>query len=945
MTLGRKTGSARAFGLAAVGLCLSAVACQQPAIGAHVTDSAAQSAGPSIVLEEAWLDLHGHVVATFAVTQDDLPLSLEDVKALAPRFTLATLTQHPLDGLPEWKSQLLTGSQVATNLPTGGPGSDPEILTSARQPGSETPASFVDLGNGRYRYVFANALSGLDPDETVRVGVWLQGAASPSLSTSSTFDFRPSGGPIEARDTVLDENCSRCHGTLVLHGSRTRVRLCLTCHTWQNSDPDTIDPASMSTTATTDPNPLELGRLVHRIHRGKRLPTLYQSSSTAVPAPALNAGNDLPLPFSPQNSTTAIVGRKFSVVGYQSREVVFGRVLQRIDNAQPARTVAEGVTFPRDLRECAVCHEGALQAFMVSSAISRRICSGCHPDVWFGTAPITDQAHLAHPGQPQGDDSQCRGCHVDAAGTSAPKLYAPIVEAHVRPALAPRYDMPVIEIVRVENLSPGKQPKVTFRLSDRVGAIAPQPGAPNPAWEPDGPTSSYVPRKLNSLTIRIAGPTTPDYAYLSNVQIQSGTPTNTSNPDPLALSTTSGADDYVYTFSSTIPSSATGTFVLGMEARRYKVVPHYDKTNDVFLWPYTGETVYESPENPIVYVNTASGTWTREAGSPGAVPRRTVVDQQKCLRCHGRIELHGSQRHEVAWCVTCHTPDKTDWGSRPKVSGKVNLSATWDGIEERSTHFKVMIHRIHTGGREGAASLEGIEPHVVYGYGANPHFFDEAIFPNDLRNCTLCHDGKSYLVDAIPAGAFPTVANEQPTIRHTAGTAVHVSGEPSVPPIQAACTGCHATGATFAHVAAKTVGGVETCANCHAKGAVSVEVAHGLAPPTGGVSATFSSIVQGVLVPRCATTSCHSGNPPAPPPQLDADAAYAALVGVQSQQSSLKLVEPGAPERSYLVYKIRGDAGAVGGSTPTPMPSGDSLLDEDTIRAIEAWIANGAPND
>ncbi len=299
----------------------------------------------------------------------------------------------------------------------------------------------------------------------------------------------------------------------------------------------------------------------------------------------------------------------------------------------------------------------------------------------------------------------------------------------------------------------------------------------------------------------------------------------------------------------------------------------------------------------------------------------------------------------------CHTPDRTDWGSsassgRPKLysGGPVNLGATFDGIEERSIHFKVMVHRIHTGGREGAASLEGIEPYVIYGYGRTPYFFDEAIFPNDLRNCTVCHDGKTYLVDAIPAGAFPTVANERPVIWHTSGTAAHVAGEPSVPPIQAACTGCHATGATFAHVSSKTVGGVETCAQCHSKGSVSVDVVHGLAPPSGGVGSTFSSIVQGIFVPRCATAACHSGPPPQPAPQLDADAAYAALVGVQSTESSFKLVDPGAPERSYLVYKLRGDIAAVGGSG-SAMPSGDSPLDDSDIRAIEAWIANGAPND
>jgi hypothetical protein len=57
----------------------------------------------------------------------------------------------------------------------------------------------------------------------------------------------------------------------------------------------------------------------------------------------------------------------------------------------------------------------------------------------------------------------------------------------------------------------------------------------------------------------------------------------------------------------------------------------------------------------------------------------------------------------------------------------------------------------------------------------------------------------------------------------------------------------------------------------------------------------------------------------------------------------MNLVEPGAPDQSYLVLKLRGAAGWVGG-IPTSMPT-DYALDEGDIAAIEAWIANGAPND
>ena len=56
------------------------------------------------------------------------------------------------------------------------------------------------------------------------------------------------------------------------------------------------------------------------------------------------------------------------------------------------------------------------------------------------------------------------------------------------------------------------------------------------------------------------------------------------------------------------------------------------------------------------------------------------------------------------------------------------------------------------------------------------------------------------------------------------------------------------------------------------------------------------------------------------------------------------LVEPFDPANSYLVLKLRGTAGDAGG-VASPMPIGDAALDESDIQAIEAWIANGAPND
>jgi OmcA/MtrC family decaheme c-type cytochrome len=893
----------------------------------------------------ATIESTGHVRVALRLTDGGAPVPTRDAAAaLAPAFTLATLSVHPVDGLAAWKSLLLTGRQTAAQLPPGGPGTPPaQVLPNARQPGSESDGTLAG-SDGAFTYVFANALpAGFDPAQTLRVGVLLQGVGT--AEATSTFDFRPAGGAAAPRDTVADANCQTCHAHVRSEHGGVGVRMCLTCHTWQNSDPDTVDPAAMDgATAATDPNPLDFGRMVHRIHRGKNLPTLYRSSS-ALAAPALPSATALPLPFFPGRNA-AIVGRKYAIVGADSREQVFGRIVSRRENGLEPITLAEGTVFPRGLRDCAVCHEGAPQEHEVLFGISRRTCSGCHPEAWFEPSSISDEVHFAHPGGPQTDDTQCSGCHV-AATAAQPKVYAPILEIHVPPHRSPRFDRPVVEIVGVENLRAGGAPTVKFKAYDRIGPLSPIGPYPAPAPVPGG---SVLPRTMHYAAggwfgISIAGPTAPAFGQDYVLSEQAG------NPSLFSL-TADASGVFTYPFASTIPAGASGTWAVGIEARRAAATTHYDVASDTFLWPYTGETLTEPPWNPVVYVDTATGTFTAGVAD-AAVPRRKIVAQEKCDRCHDPIPVHGMTRMRVEYCVLCHGPDRTDWGVRPGVSahpgvpvtGIVNLGATLDGIEERSIDFKVLIHRIHTGGRRGVASLEGIEPLVVYGRYGSKFFFDEALFPGDLANCTLCHEGKSYTVEAVPADAPPTRANETPTILHAPGTVAHPANEPSTPPIQAACLGCHASGATQDHARRKTVGGVEQCAQCHVRGDLSVEVAHGLAPSgASGVSATWSSIAQEILVPRCASASCHGG-PPENYPALDAATGWAALVEAPSEQAGgMTLVEPYAPEASYLLLKIRGEGASVGG-IGTPMPIQDAALTPSEIAAIEAWIANGAQND
>src|ERR1700730_3746065 len=107
----------------------------------------------------------------------------------------------------------------------------------------------------------------------------------------------------------------------------------------------------------------------------------------------------------------------------------------------------------------------------------------------------------------------------------------------------------------------------------------------------------------------------------------------------------------------------------------------------------------------------------------------------------------------------------------------------------------------------------------------------------------------------------------------------------------------------------------------------------------GPVTADFQSIQDNVFTPICSV--CHIGAGAPEGLQLDAAHSYNLLVGVPSaEQPNLLRVKPSDPNGSYMLHKIEGPPGIVGGQ----MPLGETPLPPATIAAISQWITNGAPN-
>jgi hypothetical protein len=113
--------------------------------------------------------------------------------------------------------------------------------------------------------------------------------------------------------------------------------------------------------------------------------------------------------------------------------------------------------------------------------------------------------------------------------------------------------------------------------------------------------------------------------------------------------------------------------------------------------------------------------------------------------------------------------------------------------------------------------------------------------------------------------------------------------------------------------------------------------------PGGGTALTFSRIQAEILTPNCAKAGCHDAASASAGMVLAAGVSYGQIVNRPStERSTLDRIEPGDPNRSYLIKKLRGDSDITGDRMPLDRPGG---LPQEQIDGIIAWVRAGAPND
>ena len=203
------------------------------------------------------------------------------------------------------------------------------------------------------------------------------------------------------------------------------------------------------------------------------------------------------------------------------------------------------------------------------------------------------------------------------------------------------------------------------------------------------------------------------------------------------------------------------------------------------------DTSYQPGLTNRVTIEQANSAYPKTAGIFDFVPNggavtgmRDIVSNAKCNACHSQLAAHGT-RVDTKLCVTCHNPGS--W-----VAGAPNTPVD----------FKVMIHRIHY--NNAGTALPSVVAGTLYTIGSAD--FSSVVFPQDVRNCTKCHD-------ATPGAANTTTQGDnwknQPSIQACGACHDDVYFGTSPDPAKPYQTVAHPGGVMTDN---------STCAICHAAG-------------------------------------------------------------------------------------------------------------------------------
>ena len=664
-------------------------------------------------------------------------------------------------------------------------------------PSYDTAGTIAALGGGTYTYTFSRDIANTpnygslvyDAAKTHTAAIQVSrtitdafGGTSFQQAKNVYFNFRPDGGAVtQTREIAATSNCNECHGKLGLHGgSRREVALCILCH----------NPGLVVNGVSFD-----FKVMVHKIHMGEKLP-----GNVAVTAPAPG----------PAGSGYSVGSQTYAEVAYPliSGDSKASTTPMECTKCHRAGKDINGRSFGRDvakwkgnatIENCSTCHDTTTYdgSATINVADATLTAGQYTPKL----TPVTAAPHTGGPGWPE---SVCKACHpTEVTGDNAYQMS--VVGHHTVFEKSSLFTGLHFQILSVVNATSGSKPTVTVKITDDQGN----------ALSPAETGSSYS-LKLGYFPIA---------DYTNGGMNNYGQPLSQS----LTAATVNADGSYTITFTSAIPTAATGTGVIGLEGRRTYTIPATNKN--------PSRTVRVGGKSIQYYFDLATGALVTDPTKQ----RRVSVDDDKCVACHGRLSFHGSNRvNSVQECVICHNPKATDRsdsvsttpGARSVTKDAAGTITGYniglDGLFSQSIQLKVMIHKIHTG-ESLEASKNNANGYIGYYIASPANDFSKVRYPRDRRDCLACHVAKDPIAYGLPLpdGVLGTTALTGATI--SGGTTTFTST--IQPPMTAACVSCHDTTFSINHAAGHVSGSgataTESCVACHTTGLLQgVDFAH-----------------------------------------------------------------------------------------------------------------------
>ena len=228
---------------------------------------------------------------------------------------------------------------------------------------------------------------------------------------------------------------------------------------------------------------------------------------------------------------------------------------------------------------------------------------------------------------------------------------------------------------------------------------------------------------------------------------------------------------YTYTFSTDIKAVAGVTYDPSL-THRVAIQLSYKNA--------AGDDVLVNPYFDFRIVNGKSVAVTDPSQT------RKMADVASCNGCHEKLALHGGGRVDTQYCVMCHNPGTVD----PESGNNLNMAT--------------MTHKIHAGKLLNKQLAAGGEDYTIWGYGNAKHDYAEVGFPQDLRNCSVCHSagnpntpqGDNWKTKVSKEACLTCHASKTGSAWNTSHTAIAVSvlqsaSAKATDMSNKLCAGCH----------------------------------------------------------------------------------------------------------------------------------------------------------